>query len=562
MAQPVNDNIENAIVISGDGFTYSGSTAEATAQPGEPTISEVVEGDYSYYPYTDGEGVWFVYTASSDGTVSFNTEGSNFDTVLYAYTSTDGSGSVSSLSALAGDDDDGAGNSSLVTFSVTAGETYYIRVSGFDTYSGDYVFSQGSGPTGVGEASTDLTGTSGDDILGVLGDGAQTMVGGLGDDSYYIDDAGDVVTENGDEGSDTIYTLVDYTLPANVEKIVGLGSTGLILTGNEFDNSLIGGSGGDTLYGLDGDDVLNGRGGVDTMVGGLGDDAYVVNKSSDVVIEAEGEGVDTVYASVGYRLSDNVENLVVRSSDGLFVKGNALDNSMVGGDGADTLASYDGNDRLDGRAGADRMAGGSGDDVYVVDNAGDVVIEGADDGYDAVYTTVDYALANNVERLVGRGSAGLTLTGNALDNAISGGSGDDRLSGGDGADRISGGAGSDILIGGAGNDILIGGDGADTFVFTGLDDSRDTITSFEAGVDSVGIDLAGFGLSSIEAGMFASTADGVATSAETRFVYNETNGRLFFDADGSGSGKAVLIATLRGAPALTADDFSDASLLV
>ena len=55
---------------------------------------------------------------------------------------------------------------------------------------------------------------------------------------------------------------------------------------------------------------------------------------------------------------------------------------------------------LDGGAGADTMIGGAGNDTYVVDNAGDVVIENAGEGTDTVQR-VDhtYPLAANVENL-------------------------------------------------------------------------------------------------------------------------------------------------------------------
>lgn len=540
MPQPINDDIDDAIVISGDGFTYSGSTAGATGETGEP------EPYYADLPLTS---VWFVYTTTAGGETSFDVTTSSSYSIAF-YRSNDGSDAFSSFSVQSSGTSWGGGTSGSYIYPAI-GDTYYVQITGVNV---DYTITQTSGSAGLNPSW--LYGTSSADTLGTLLDGAKTMLGGLDDDIYYIDSADDVVTENAGEGYDTLYTLVDYTLPANVERVIALVNTGVTLTGNELDNSLIGGSGGDVLYGLDGDDTLNGRGGVDTMVGGLGDDSYIVNKSSDVVLELAGEGVDTVYTSVGYRLSDNVENIVIRSDDGLSVKGNALGNAMIGGAGADTLFGYDGDDRLDGRGGADRMVGGSGDDAYTVDNAGDVVIENADDGYDTVYSTIDYALTDNVEKLVGRGSVGLTLTGNALDNLISGGSGADRLSGGDGADRISGGAGDDILIGGAGKDVLIGGAGADTFVFTSLSDLRDTITDFEVGVDKIGIDIGGFGLTTLAADMFVSNADGLAASAETRFIYNETKGALYFDADGDGAGKAIQIASLRGAPALSFADLS------
>jgi VCBS repeat-containing protein len=98
----------------------------------------------------------------------------------------------------------------------------------------------------------------------------------------------------------------------------------------------------------------------------------------------------------------------------------------------------------------------------VVDDAGDQVIEGVDQGRDEVRTTLSgYKLADNVENLRALGTAGLVLFGNGLNNSVMGAAGADTLHGGDGNDSLSGGDGDDRLLGGAGDDILMGGNGFD-----------------------------------------------------------------------------------------------------
>ncbi|QLE44154.1 hypothetical protein FD723_29420 [Nostoc sp. C052] len=172
--------------------------------------------------------------------------------------------------------------------------------------------------------------------------------------------------------------------------------------------------------------------------------------------------------------------------------------------------------------------------------------------------TGDYRLTLN--------DLGLVLTGDGGNNAIAGGNGNDNLNGAGGNDTLTGGAGNDILIGGtgndllvggAGNDVLTGGDGADTYRFTAASDRLDTINGFSGSSgDKIQISAAGFGgglvAGTLSTDRFRSGA-GITTANTTtqRFIYNTTNGALFFDADGSLGGSAPLqIATLSGNPAL------------
>ncbi|MFP3571209.1 hypothetical protein, partial [Paraburkholderia sp. SIMBA_030] len=72
------------------------------------------------------------------------------------------------------------------------------------------------------------------------------------------------------------------------------------------------------------------------------------------------------------------------------------------------------------------MTGGDGNDTYVVDNAGDVVIEAAAGGSDTVRTTLaSYNLGANVENLTYTGVGNFVGSGNALDNIMVGGVGND-----------------------------------------------------------------------------------------------------------------------------------------
>jgi type VI protein secretion system component Hcp len=212
-----------------------------------------------------------------------------------------------------------------------------------------------------------------------------------------------------------------------------------ILPGLGGPDTILGFAGNDALDGGAGDDSLDGGTGNDVMRGGLGDDSYVVDSSLDIVIEKAGEGTDTVNASIHFALTADVENLVLQgdATTPLQGYGNALANHLTGSAGANLL---------NGLGGADTMAGGLGNDVYFADDALDFVVENSGEGNDAVFSTVDYTLAANVETLVLQGVAGLKGTGNNLDNAIYGNSGNNTLDGGTGADALFGGAGDDTYF--------------------------------------------------------------------------------------------------------------------
>jgi Ca2+-binding RTX toxin-like protein len=386
----------------------------------------------------------------------------------------------------------GQGTDTIYTYLSTyalGDDVEYLRFIGSGDFTG----------TGNGLANR-LRGNAGDDTLDagagndrLDGDaGADVMTGGLGDDTYYVDDIGDEVIEAGSEGSDTVYTsLSTYVLGDNVERLVFTGSGDFTGTGNGLGNRLYGGAGDDELNGEGGNDRLYGGTGADELTGGLGDDAYYVDDAGDVVIEAAGQGSDTVYTSLAtYDLGDNVERLAFTGSGDFTGTGNGLANRLYGGAGDDTLDAGAGNDRLYGGAGADEMTGGLGNDQYYVDNVGDEVIEFAGQGLDTIFTSLStYSLGDAVERLGFTGSGAFTGTGNGLANTIVGGVGDDELKGEGGNDTLQGGEGSDVLIGGLGADTLAGGGGADAFVYREAAEStrtsRDTIVGFTVGTDSI-----------------------------------------------------------------------------
>jgi Ca2+-binding RTX toxin-like protein len=419
-----------------------------------------------------------------------------------------------------------------------------------------------------------LLGFDGNDLIDG-GVGADIMVGGNGHDDYVVDNAGDVIAEGVGGGFDTVRASVSYTLAANLERLLLSGGPAINGTGNELDNDIVGNNADNELSGLDGNDTLRGRGGDDVLTGGLGtdtmqgdegNDIYNVDNFGDVVIEFGGQGYDTVRSSVSYTLSANVERLLLTGGPAIDGTGNELDNMIVGNDAANTLSGLagndslrgrDGNDVLNGGLGADTMQGDEGHDSYFIDNAGDVVIEAASQGFDTVRSSISYTLTDNVERLLLTGGPSTDGTGNGLDNEIVGNNAANVLNGLGGGDTLRGRNGTDTLNGGLGNDILEGGLHSDTFVFDTIlgPANIDTIADFETALDIVELDAAIF--SGLSAGTLDADAfnSGGPLDSDDRIVYDTTSGALYYDPDGDGAAAATQFATLSNLAAIANTDF-------
>ncbi len=294
-------------------------------------------------------------------------------------------------------------------------------------------------------------------------------------------------------------------------------------TGNGLDNILNGG---------DGSDRLDGAAGADTLSGGLGNDTYVVDNVADVINEAATEGIDRARTALAeLTLADNVEYLVYTGGDAFSGTGNGLDNRLTGGGGGDLL---------DGGAGADILIGGLGDDTYVVDDAGDVTTETTDAGVDRVSTSLaDYLLADFIEELMLIDVVDSIGTGNRFDNLIA----------------VTSDAGTvATLVGGEGVDTLDGtlAVGKVEFVLElglAISSGADTIVGFArtggADDDKLQVETTDFG--SLQSIVVVNHADDNSAEAfdgnVAQFIYQQDAMMLWYDADGAGSGDAVLVAT-------------------
>jgi Ca2+-binding RTX toxin-like protein len=387
-----------------------------------------------------------------------------------------------------------------------------------------------------------IWGNGGGDVI--LGDALKVAAGGkvvAGNDTIY-----------GGDGHDYIYGDTSASSPS-------------VTGGND---ELNGDAGDDFLYGGGGDDFLHGGTGKDEMRGGAGNDTYVVDDAGDMVLEAAGQGIDTVKALVEViTLSDHVEHLSSVWIGSLTAYGNDLGNIMTAGAGYDqvegmagndVLVGYGGDDALLGGEGSDTLRGGEGFDILDGGNGTDTAsYEGAMQGVkvalDGSFVAQGEALGDtftSVERLIGSDHRD-ALRGDANANVIWGGGGNDALQGA---------AGNDTLVGGAGKDGLLGGAGDDRFDFLALADGGDTVADFGnvAGNNDAlrfeGDVFGGLPNGALTANRFVANAAGVATSLDQRFVYETDTGILRYDANGSAAGGVTVIATLTGAPTLTAGD--------
>jgi Ca2+-binding RTX toxin-like protein len=246
---------------------------------------------------------------------------------------------------------------------------------------------------GTGNAlANQITGNTGANTLNG-GTGADTLTGGVGNDTYVVDNLGDRVIELSGGGVDLVQSSITYTLGTEVENLTLTGSTAINGTGNALANqitgntgantlngdagadTLTGGSGNDRLLGGTENDWLDGGTGADTLEGGVGDDTYVVDNTTDRVIELSGGGTDLVRSSITHTLAVQVENLTLTGSTAINGTGNALANQLTGNSGANTLDGGTGADTLTGGLGADRFQLRATTDSGVTSTSWDVIAD-------------------------------------------------------------------------------------------------------------------------------------------------------------------------------------------
>jgi Ca2+-binding RTX toxin-like protein len=412
----------------------------------------------------------------------------------------------------------------------------------------DSLFGGGGNDRLFGDVQGALTLFRGDDFLDG-GAGSDTMAGGFGNDTYVVDDAGDVVTEAIDAGNDTVQAWISYSIAdqANLENIVLIGTGNTNATGNAGNNSLTGNAGVNVLTAGAGDDTLDGGAGADRLDGGDGNDTYVIDSVGDAIVDSS--GVDTVTSFLAdYTLGAGLENATAGGAGVVNLTGNTVANLLTGNANANIL---------NGGAGVDTMSGGLGNDTYIVDNTLDVVNEGAGGGIDTVRVSINYSLAasSQVEFLISDTNASVRLSGSEFANTIVGGNGRDVLRGLGGDDVINGGRGRDELYGGAGKDFF-------KFDVRPTSSTVDRIKDFSTRDDTVMLNNSIFGKigngtdlnpGKLKSSYFRSGTTNEGLDSNDYVIFNTRTDTLLYDADGAGGRAAIAIAQFNNVT-LTAGD--------
>lgn len=299
--------------------------------------------------------------------------------------------------------------------------------------------------------------------------------------------------------------------------------------------------------GGDGNDILLGSGGEDIFVWNPGDDNDTINgRGGKDILEFFGSAVTETVNIFGsgqqLRLSRDVANIQITTNMVEQIQFHA-------GGGSDTITIGDLSDTRAARISLDMAAvagSGTGDGVVdmvtVLGSAGGDKISVSGSGSSLSIKGMPWEV-----RIAGRDSNDVVL--------LATGEGDDNV------DLKGMSAGAGILVdGGLGNDVLVAGAASDQFRFsTALDAGAnvDTIRRFSVSDDMILLDDAVFaGIGS--PGALAAGAFHIGSSASDaghRIIYNDANGRVYFDADGAGGNDAVLFARIDSGLALTNENF-------
>ncbi len=369
---------------------------------------------------------------------------------------------------------DTGGNDTINFSGSTAGTILDLRAGQFSSVNGHHnnvsIFAGHNADgtayyieNGIGSRFADvLIGNDGANTLDGRG-GADSMAGNGGDDVYFVDSVDDIVRERRNGGNDTVIVLgrdLDVGAFVNVENVIfvdaspsdpggdgetvpGGGSAPTnIIYGNDSNETLDGGAGGDMIFGQGGGDLI--IGGRDSLA------SRDINNTIDVAdLEDQTESDD--------------------GDDALY--GGGGNDTILAGQGDDTLDGGRGDDMLSGQAGIDIFRGGAGSDTvdYSRESPFQLIVNleqnfayggtSSGDTFDSIENLI--GSDDRIDRFIGTAAAN-HFWGQGGGDVFNGRGGNDILDGGNDGDMLYGEGGNDTIIGGSGQDYLDGGDGIDT----------------------------------------------------------------------------------------------------
>lgn len=316
---------------------------------------------------------------------------------------------------------------------------------------------------------------------------------------------------------------------------------GLVYEGPDDEFTFFGGRGNDTISSESDSSSF--------LFGGKGHDLFYAH-NAETYFDG-GEGFDQVdyYAAgegVTVNLADPTKNTGIAAGHTYSsiedVTGSYFDDKLVGNSDANVLNGGHGSDTLVGGGGRDTLNGGD-DDPNSFDFASFELTRST--GGIGVYASLQDGVANadgvagiklkNIEGLIGS-SFRDRLIGDRKDNI---------LMGEDGADTLQGGLGADTL---RGDEAAFGFSDPDEFYYANIKEGGDLILDYDI-YDMIGISRSGFGLSAsysvVDGVTFIKGPGAAAVTDQATFLFNTKTGKLFFDVDGTGAGKAKLIAEIQ-----------------
>jgi Ca2+-binding RTX toxin-like protein len=149
----------------------------------------------------------------------------------------------------------------------------------------------------IGNAANNiLSGDIGNDTLSGAA-GIDTLIGGTGNDTYIVDLTTDILTENADQGTDSVDSNVTHTLGGNIENLTLTGTSAINGTGNTLNNTITGNAANNILSGSTGNDLLTGGAGNDSLTGGAGSDRFIYNTNAAFTTSAVGRDVLADFSS-------------------------------------------------------------------------------------------------------------------------------------------------------------------------------------------------------------------------------------------------------------------------